>query len=65
MPPAAGIFLINPHTRKYTMSDTEIIDLTPENIADYGVCGYKDVRKHGEPEKKSTGSMGIIRKDCG
>lgn len=28
------------------MSDTEIIDLTPENIADYGVCGYKDVRKH-------------------
>ena len=21
--------------------DVEIIDLTPENIADYGVCGYK------------------------
>jgi hypothetical protein len=28
------------------MSDINIIDLTPENIADYGVCGYKDVKKH-------------------
>jgi hypothetical protein len=27
------------------MTDIEIIDLTPENIADYGVCGYKDVEK--------------------
>jgi hypothetical protein len=34
------------------MSDTEIIDLTPENIADYGVCGYKDTRKHAELRKK-------------
>jgi hypothetical protein len=34
------------------MSDTEIIDLTPKNIADYGVCGYKDVRKHAELRKK-------------
>jgi N-acetylglutamate synthase-like GNAT family acetyltransferase len=34
------------------MSDTEIIDLTPENISDYGVCGYKDVRKHAELRKK-------------
>jgi len=34
------------------MSDTEIIDLTPENIADYGVCGYKDIRKHAELRKK-------------
>lgn len=28
------------------MNDIQIIDLTPENIADYGVCGYKDVNKH-------------------
>ena len=28
--------------------DIKIIDLTPENIADYGVCGYKDVKKHKE-----------------
>jgi hypothetical protein len=34
------------------MSDTRIIDLTPENIADYGVCGYKDVEKHLELRKK-------------
>ncbi|MBN2027229.1 MAG: GNAT family N-acetyltransferase [Actinobacteria bacterium] len=33
-------------------ADTEIIDLTPENIADYGVCGYKDVDKHLELRKK-------------
>ncbi len=24
------------------MTDIKIIDLTPENIAEYGVCGYKD-----------------------
>jgi hypothetical protein len=34
------------------MSDTKIIDLTPNNIADYGVCGYKDVKKHLELRKK-------------
>ena len=34
------------------MNDTQIIDLTPENIADYGVCGYKDVKKHLELRKK-------------
>jgi len=34
------------------MSDIKIIDLTPENIADYGVCGYKDVKKHLELRKK-------------
>ena len=34
------------------MSDIEIIDLTPENIADYGVCGYKDIEKHLELRKK-------------
>jgi hypothetical protein len=34
------------------MPDIEIIDLTPENIADYGVCGYKDVEKHLELRRK-------------
>ena len=34
------------------MGDIEIIDLTPENIADYGVCGYKDVKKHLELRRK-------------
>ena len=27
------------------MTDVEIIDLTPDNISDYGVCGYKNVKK--------------------
>jgi len=34
------------------MTDIEIIDLTPENIAEYGVCGYKDVEKHLELRRK-------------
>jgi len=34
------------------MADIKIIDLTPDNIADYGVCGYKDVNKHVELRKK-------------
>jgi ribosomal protein S18 acetylase RimI-like enzyme len=34
------------------MEDIEIIDLTPENIANYGVCGYKDANKHVELRKK-------------
>ncbi len=34
------------------MSVFEIIDLTPENIADYGVCGYKDIKKHAELRNK-------------
>ena len=29
-----------------------IVDLTPENFADYGVCGYKDVKKHAELRNK-------------
>lgn len=33
-------------------TDSQIIDLTPENIADYGVCGYKDVKKHLELRRK-------------
>lgn len=32
--------------------DIEIIDFTPSNIADYGVCGYKDARKHLELRRK-------------
>jgi hypothetical protein len=34
------------------MTDIEIIDLTPDNIADHGVCGYKDVEKHLELRRK-------------
>jgi N-acetylglutamate synthase-like GNAT family acetyltransferase len=34
------------------MKDIQIIDLNPENIADYGVCGYKNVKKHLELRKK-------------
>lgn len=34
------------------MTDTEIIDLTPENIANYGVCGYKDLKNHLELKRK-------------
>jgi GNAT superfamily N-acetyltransferase len=33
-------------------ADIRIIDLTPDNIADYGVCGYKDVAKHLELRNK-------------
>ncbi|NOU59836.1 GNAT family N-acetyltransferase [Marinifilum caeruleilacunae] len=32
--------------------DFQIINLTPENIAEYGVCGYKDVKKHKELRNK-------------
>lgn len=32
--------------------DIEIIDFTPSNIAEYGVCGYKDVEKHLELRRK-------------
>ena len=34
------------------MTDIQIFDLTPENIADFGVCGYKDVKKHLELRRK-------------
>lgn len=30
----------------------KIIALTPENIADYGVCGYKDIKKQVELRRK-------------
>jgi len=34
------------------MNDVEIVNLTPENIAEYGVCGYKDSKKHVELRRK-------------
>ncbi|WP_048143413.1 GNAT family N-acetyltransferase [Methanosarcina horonobensis] len=34
------------------MTDIEIIDLIPESIADYGVCGYKDLKKNLELRRK-------------
>ncbi len=34
------------------MSEISIIDLTPDNISEYGVCGYKDVEKHLELRNK-------------
>lgn len=34
------------------MEDIEIIEFTPESIANYGACGYKDVDKHIELRKK-------------
>lgn len=34
------------------MGDIQIFDLTPENIADYGICGYKDTKKHLELRRK-------------
>lgn len=34
------------------MHDLEIINITPENIAQYGVCGYKNMKKHLELRKK-------------
>jgi N-acetylglutamate synthase-like GNAT family acetyltransferase len=34
------------------MKDIEILDLTPDNFVDYGVCGYKDAKKHIELRKK-------------
>jgi len=34
------------------MTDIQIFDLTPENIADYGICGYKNTKKHLELRRK-------------
>lgn len=34
------------------MKDYTLVNLTPDNIADYGVCGYKDVKKHKELRNK-------------
>ena len=43
--PKGGMFM-EPKSNVQIDTDSQIIDLTPENIADYGVCGYKDVKKH-------------------
>jgi len=34
------------------MADPQIVDLTPGNVSDYGLCGYKDVNKHKELRDK-------------
>ena len=34
------------------ISDIHIINLTPDTIADYGVCGYKNIGKHMELRRK-------------
>lgn len=34
------------------MTDFKIIDLTPETLGEYGVCGYKDAHKHKELRNK-------------
>jgi hypothetical protein len=39
-------------SQKTLSDDISIIDLTPENIADYGVCGYSNVAKHVELQRK-------------
>lgn len=38
--------------RMNNMKDYRIIDITPDNIEDFGVCGYKDARKHPELQNK-------------
>ncbi len=43
---------MTPKTDQNNIDDIEVIDLTPENIADYGVCGYKNVKKHLELRRK-------------
>ena len=32
-------------------NSVKIIDITPENVLDYGLCGYKSLKKPGYPEK--------------
>jgi hypothetical protein len=34
------------------INDISIVNLTPDNIAEFGVCGYKDVEKHLELRRK-------------
>lgn len=34
------------------MDGMEVVTLTPENIGEYGVCGYKNVQKHVELQRK-------------
>lgn len=35
-----------------TMKNIKIIDLKPENVQDYGLCGYKNAKKHVELKNK-------------
>lgn len=35
------------------MENPQILDLTPENFLDYGVCGYKNAKKHKELQDKA------------
>ena len=34
------------------MKNITLLELTPDNFLDYGVCGYKDAKKHIELRKK-------------
>jgi GNAT superfamily N-acetyltransferase len=34
------------------LTDAKILDLTPDTLADYGICGYKDVKKQLELQRK-------------
>lgn len=43
---------MEPRSNTHMDTDIQIIDLTPGNIADYGVCGYKYVKKHLELRRK-------------
>jgi N-acetylglutamate synthase-like GNAT family acetyltransferase len=47
-----GEIIMTKQANSAATTDIQIIDLTPENIADYGVCGYKDVKKHLELRRK-------------
>jgi hypothetical protein len=38
--------------QKTLSDDISVINLTPENITDYGVCGYSKVEKHLELQRK-------------
>ena len=43
---------MTPKASTKNSEEIKIIDFTPSNIADYGVCGYKDVEKHLELRRK-------------
>lgn len=32
--------------------DAKIVDVTPDTLANYGICGYKDVKKQLELRRK-------------
>jgi hypothetical protein len=35
------------------MEKVKVIEITPENVKEYGICGYKSTKKEGYPEKVS------------